>query len=128
MEGKTMTTGEFEIFRGDVCHLVKNEGWAAFIEKVLTKDLVMVYWEKGERAKAFYLLAMTDYLSIQHNIPLYGRYDSIRQQKLASPVYPMSMIMESAAKGIDVKNLYENSAIDEFLKYNIVEGNVDDVV
>ena len=53
----------FDLFKSNVCHRVNKDGQLDFIKNVLTSNVIEYYWEREEYAKAFYLLAMFDYLS-----------------------------------------------------------------
>ena len=66
---------------------------------------------------------MVDYLSKINGIPLYSKYDYMRKYKLKDRIYPLSITISAK---IDNKSEeeYIADAIPEFLKYNIVEGDI----
>ncbi|MDO4338879.1 MAG: hypothetical protein Q4C91_12460 [Eubacteriales bacterium] len=53
----------FETFKSNVCHLVKDQGDLDFIIEVLQSKDIRRYWDRKWYPEAFYLLAMVDYLS-----------------------------------------------------------------
>ena len=75
----------FEVYKSNVCHLVKEKGDIDFIMDILTNDEVRKLYERKWYAECFYLLAMTDYLSRENEIPLCTKYDDIRSGKMTAP-------------------------------------------
>ena len=112
---------DFEIFKGNVCNRVKYEGQIKFIQNVLSSSEIEDYWEKDEPLYAMYILAMVDYLSRINEIPIYSKYDYIRQHRMKKRVYPLSMIVGSITDDEDLEQMAKD-AIPEFIHYNIVEG------
>lgn len=118
---------EFELFKGNVCHMVKEYGQLQFLENMLVSNQVEKLWDEGQQLYSLYLLAMVDYLSGLNNIPLYARYNYLRNHKIQKKVYPLSLILAAKMDDADIDELAKD-AIPEFLRFNIVEGNVFDVV
>ena len=119
---------DFEIFKSNVCHLVKDRDDLDFIITTLQADEINRYWNKNWYPEAFYLLAMVDYLSRLNDIPLCTKYDDIRTQSLKEPLYPRDITM--AAKLSPDKKVMEKSrreAIPEFLRFNIIESEIRNV-
>lgn len=119
---------DFEIFKSNVCHLVKSTNEIDFIVTILRADDIRRYWEKKWYPEAFYILAMVDYLSRINEIPLCTRYNDIRSQSLKKPLYPRDVVM--AAKlhaSLDLREQCMREAIPEFLRFNIVESEVRNV-
>lgn len=119
----------FTTFRGNVCHSVKDSGDIEFIIETLENDKVRKLYDKSWFPESLYLLAMIDYLSRINNLPIYQKYNDIRCHKLAEPVYSQDVLMQTAVFGTDIykKNAVKN-AIPEFLRFNIVEGEIRNVV
>ncbi len=113
----------FDVYKSNVCHLVKDKGDIAFLIDVLSNDEVRVLYNRKWYPEAFYLLAMVDYLSRENDVPVCTNYNDIRSQKLSEILYPTSAILEDAALNTD-KNCKEcfEYAIPEFLNFNIVES------
>ena len=106
---------DFEIFKSNVCHLVKDIDEIDFIITVLKADDIRRYWERKWYPEAFYVLAMVDYLSRINEIPLCTKYNDIRSQSLKKPLYPRDVVM--AAKlhsSLDVRERCMKEAIPEF--------------
>lgn len=119
---------DFEIFKSNVCHYVKDLGDIDFMIRVLESDSIRNLYNKGWYPEAFYLLAMIDYLSRDHNIPLCTNYNDIRTQKLAAPIYPSSVLAISViCKTDQYKKDAVKAAIPEFIRFNIVESEVRNV-
>ena len=118
---------EFDLFKSEICHMVKNKGELGFIREMLVKNYIRLYWNMEEYEKAFYLLAMTDLLSKKNDIPIYNGYSDIRKYKLEREVYPFSAILEwniNKIKKQEIKEHYKKNATPEFLKYNIIESDI----
>ncbi len=120
---------QFDIFKGNICHLVRNIGELNFIKTVLCSGEPQKLYEKHWFAECFYLVAMVDYLSRKNDIPVYNGYDTLRAQKLSEPLYPSSIyMMYLLTKDKSVLDNSFNEAIPEFKRFNIIESNVENVV
>lgn len=118
----------FELFRSHICHKIKDLGETQFLILVLSEDKIRDYYNKKWFPETLYLLAMVDYLSNKNDIPLCTSYDDIRNIKLREIMYPSSVTMLCKLKNTDTpKKDCLKKAIPEFLKYNIVECEVEDV-
>ncbi len=118
----------FEVYKSNVCHLVKEKGDIDFIMDILTNDEVRKLYERKWYAECFYLLAMTDYLSRENEIPLCTKYDDIRSGKMKEMLYPASVVLMDEVMKTDTNRKESlRKAIPEFLKFNIVEVEVRNV-
>ena len=78
--------------------------------------------------RALYLLAMVDYLSRINSLPICTNYNDIRCQKLERPCFPAGVLVSYAATGDEkIKEDALEKAIPEFMRFNIVEGDVRNV-
>ena len=119
---------DFEIFKSNICHMVKDMGDIDFIINILKSDDIRRYWNKKWYLEAFYLLAMIDYLSGINGIPLCNQYDDIRSCSLNRTVYPKDVVMLSKlGSETDVCEESKREAIPEFMRFNIVENEVRNV-
>lgn len=119
---------EFEVFKSNICHLVKDLGDLDFIIDTLEKNQIRKLYEKRWYPECLYLLAMVDYLSHENNLPLCRDYNDIRCTRLFEPVYPASIVaMSAAAKSDKPKRDSLSIAIPEFMRFNIVESEVRNV-
>lgn len=120
---------DFEAFKSTICHMVKDLGDFDFIIDILGKNLVRIYWEREWYPEAFYLLAMVDYLSRIHNLPVCENYADIRCHKLEEPLFPRDVRMGvMLSPELDMREQCLKEAIPEFLRHNIVEAYIRDVV
>ena len=119
---------DFDTFKSNVCHMVKNMGDLDFIIDTLEKDQIRYYFNKKWYLESLYLLAMVDYLSRENGLPLCSEYNDIRGARLQKPVYPGSVIVKSVVLNSD-RPLIESygKAIPEFKKFNIVENEIRNV-
>ena len=119
---------DFEIFKSNVCHRVKDNGDFDFIISVLEADDIRRYWLKKWYPEAFYLLAMIDYLSRENGVPTCNKYDDIRSQSLKSPLYPKDVLMAAKlSAALDIREECRKRAIPEFMRFNIVESEARNV-
>lgn len=114
---------DFEVFKGNVCNAVKQQGAFAFIKNILLSGVVERYWNEENYLHAFYLVAMVDYLSRLNDISLYTKYNEIRHYQMEKRIFPLSISIEATAMKKDPDDMIDD-AIPEFLRFNIVEGDI----
>ena len=93
----------FDIFRSEMCHMLKSKTDAGFIEYVLRNDLVTHYWNLKLYSKAFYVLAMLDYLAYIHNKDEFAPYNCYRKYKLQEPLFPKDVLLLEQLGEPDIK-------------------------
>jgi len=119
----------FELFKSNVCHRLKESGDTNFIIEILEKDEIRKYFAQQQYLESLYLLAMLDYLSRINHIPLCSDYDDLRKYCLADTVYPTGILAEALAVNDDsVKERAKAESIPEFIQFNIVENDVRNVI
>ena len=119
----------FENFKSTVCHRVMEMGDVEFMMDLLDSNAIRTYYDRHWYPESLYLLAMLDYLSRLHNLPQCSDYDDLRQCKLEKTVYPASVMAMSLAAGNDeALKQAEREAIPEFMRFNIVESDVRNVI
>lgn len=119
----------FELFKSNVCHKLKRLGDIDFLIVTLKQNEILDYYNKKWYPESFYLLAMVDYISRENHVDLCRDFDSLRKQKLSDAIYPASVLALSAAAGSnEPKEQARRTAIPEFLRFNIVESEVRNVV
>ncbi len=119
----------FELFKSNVCHRVKALGDIDFIIEVLEKDEISKYYQYKWYPETLYLLAMLDYLSRLNDIKLCNKYDDIRHAKLSKIVYPSSVFAAyTVSKNEEIKRKSLAESIPEFIRFNIVESDVRNVI
>lgn len=118
----------FEIYKSNVCHLVKDKGDIDFIIDILQENKIRDYWERKWYRESFYLLAMVDYLSRINGLPVCNDYEDIRNCKLSEVLYPRDVLLaEKLDASLDVKEQCLKEAIPEFLRFNIIESEIRNV-
>lgn len=119
----------FENFKSAICHQVKELGDIDFIMDTIEDGKIRVYYDWKWYPESLYLLAMLDYLSRENGVPLDSEYDDLRQCKLEKPIYPAGLCAVSAAAGNNqALEKAKKDAIPEFLRFNIIENEVRNVV
>ena len=120
---------EFELFKSGVCHRVKALGDIGFIVDTLESHMIRAYYDRKWYPESLYLLAMLDYVSKENDVPLCSDYSDLRQCRLTEPLYPASVLAMCAAEKSDApKEQSMRESIPEFMRFNIVECEVRDVV
>ncbi len=119
---------DFEIYKSNVCHLVKDKGDMDFIIDILKENQIRTYWKRQWYRESFYLLAMVDYLSRENGLPLCNDYEDIRNCKLSEPLYPRDILLAAKLDGsFDMREQCRKEAIPEFLRFNIIESEIRNV-
>lgn len=127
-EGNAPNLRDFEIYKSNICHLVKDKGDMDFIIDVLKENQIRAYWERQWYRESFYLLAMVDYLSRENGLPLCNDYGDIRSCKLSEPLYPRDILLATKLDDtLDMREQCRKEAIPEFLRFNIIESEIRNV-
>ena len=120
---------DFELFKSEVCHLLKELGDTEFIISLLESDTIRKYYDKQWYPEALYLLAMLDYVSRVNAVELCADYDDLRTKKLQEIIYPSGIITQAIVTGDEtIKSKAIEESIAEFIRFNIVEKDIRDVV
>ena len=120
---------DFELFKSNTCHRLKQLGDIEFVIELLEEDYIRKYYRKKWFPESLYLLAMLDYISRENNIPLCTKYDDMRTMKLKSVLFPASVLVAArVTKNDELKHRSINEAIPEFMRFNIVESEVRNVI
>lgn len=128
LEPEMEERANFELFKSNVCHRLKEQGDIDFMLDIIQSDIIRTYYDRKWYRESFYLLGMLDYVSRMNNIPQCTAYDDIRCGKLSRVVYPASvLVMCAVAHDDSPKNEALKQAIPEFLRFNIVESEVRNV-
>ena len=109
---------DFQTFRNNLHHRIKHDELECILE-IIESDDVSLYLRHEDYLKAFYLVATADYICRKNGIPLCDKYTDIRNSKLEKPYF----VGDSALFGSNKKEY-----IDEFLRFNIYEGDLYDAV
>ncbi len=120
---------QFENFKSNVCHQLKELGDVDFVVDLLGSNNIRVFYERQWYPESLYLLAMLDYISKENDIPLCEDYDDLRQCSLKKTLYPESLrALAASSNDKSVLKRAEESAIPEFMRFNIVESEVRNVI
>lgn len=118
----------FEEFKSEICHKLKSLGDIDFIKYIITNNFINNYYNKGWLEETLYTLALLDYISEKNNIPFVKEYKYLRNKKLRHRIFPRDInLLSKLTTGTAVKRIALKKAIPMFLKYNIVETNVNNV-
>lgn len=116
----------FDVFKSNICHQVKNMGELDFIIETLESGKIRKYFDRKWYPESLYLLAMVDYLSRENELPIAREYNDLRAYKLTEPLFPQSVVLADAiTKNIRWKADSLRDTIPEFMRFNIVEGDIE---
>lgn len=119
----------FETFKSNICHHVKDLGDVEFIVETLQDNEIRKLYDRQWYRESMYLLGMVDYLSRINEIPICTNYDDIRSQQLEEIQYPKGVLVSYAVtKDEQIKEDAVKNAIPEFMRFNIVENEVRNVL
>ena len=120
---------DFDLFKSNVCHRLKSLGDIEFLKETIMSEEILVYYRREWWRECLYLLAMVDYISRLNGISLVEDYNNIRKMKLEKVVYPKSLIIKSSiCKDPTILDKAIKESIPEFIKFNIVEADVRNVI
>lgn len=129
MADNSIKRPDFELFKSEICHRVRRMGDVDFIMDTLKSGDIREYEKREWYEECLYLLAMLDYLCRVNDVPLCDEYDDLRRCRLQKTVYLRSIrVMAAAAGNDDALRESEREAIPEFMRFNIVESEVRNVV
>lgn len=128
-ENRTDYRSSFETFKSNTCHHVKDMGDIDFIIDTLEHNTIRKLYDRAWYPESLYLLGMVDYLSKENDLPLCTDYNDIRRQKLSEVLFPSGILIQAAVmKDDSVKEEARKKAIPEFMRFNIVESEVRNLV
>lgn len=120
---------DFEVFKSNTCHKLKELGDIEFVINLLEEDQIRKYYKKKWFPESLYLLAMLDYISRENDIPLCTQYDDMRTLKLKNVLFPASVLVAAkVANSDELKQRSIKESIPEFIRFNIVESEVRNVI
>lgn len=120
---------DFELFKSNTCHRLKELGDIDFVIELLEEDTIRKYHKKKWYPESLYLLAMLDYVSRENDIPICTQYDDMRILKLKNVLFPASVLAAAkVAKNDELKQRSIKESIPEFMRFNIVESEVRNVI
>lgn len=128
MEADRPKRCSFEAYKSNVCHMLKNLGDIGFLIEAIEKDYVFEYFSRDWYPECLYMLAMIDYISRLNDVELCRDYDGLRKLKLDEIIYPASLlVLSKALKDDSIMKEARETAIPEFMRFNIVENEVRNV-
>ncbi len=118
----------FDLFKSNVCHEVKRKGEVGFMIEILESGVIRDYFVQVRQKESLYLLGMLDYLSRKNEVPICSDYDDLRHYRFAEPIYPSGLLVRAEiTQDESVKEEAIRNAIPEFMRFNIVENEIENV-
>ena len=117
----------FDLFKSNVNHEYRRLKLKEFLEKYLLTSIIEDLYEQKEYDKALYLVSTIDYLCKKNDLPIPAKFDYIRKYKLDKVNVPESIYRILETRQMTLNEVYKKS-IPEFLKHNIVEAEIENIV
>lgn len=117
----------FDLFKSNVDQEFKRIKPIGFIKKYANNGEIKRLFDEKKYPHSFYLIALLDYSCKKIHMPLFLEYDMIRRQKLDKILVPESIYRLLEYKQMTLNDALSHS-IPEFLAYNIVEADIEDVI
>ncbi len=118
---------EFDLFKSNICHELKEEKYIYFLKKYLNNNLVKELYDKKKTLEAIYLVAMIDFLCKSHNLPVPKEYESIRKLKSQKVIVPKSIFLLLVNKKIRINDILKECN-PVFYKHNLIESEIYNVI
>jgi plasmid maintenance system antidote protein VapI len=129
LEPYMIPRADFELFKSNVCHKLKELGDIEFLINTIENGDIITYYDRNWYPESLYLLAMVDYISRENDVPLCDEYSELRHMKLKDVLYPASVITAAVVSNDEsIKQQAVENSIPEFMRYNIVESEIRNVV
>jgi hypothetical protein len=121
-----LATLDLDIIRSNVCHRVRDMGELDFVLDTLQSEIIFHYWNENKQFQALYLLAMIDYVCRKNDVPLCENYNELRSFCFKKPIYTRDVLLSSKLiPDKDLKEEARNNSIPEFIRFNIVECDIE---
>jgi|LAHS01.1.fsa_nt_gb transcriptional regulator with XRE-family HTH domain len=117
---KKSKADSFEDFRKEECRHLKAKGDIPYLIELLESGRIQKLYKARDYPSCYYLVAMADYLSGLHNVPLCKDYHDIRTKSLATPIFPGNPGSLDEKK----KSLLIAKALPEFSHFALYEQDV----
>lgn len=124
----------FDTFRSEISHEYKyiNDDYR-FCEIIIESKIVDELWEKHRNAKAFYMMAILDFIADKYGVDPPADYSEIRNRKLKDMLLPQSIrILENLGRKEETEKLIKECSSHPvgkyFYRYNIIEKEFTDAV
>lgn len=116
---------EFAQFRSEMCHKLQRNGDIGMLAFIRKGNYIPLLWKIKWYPESLYLLAMLDEITKKNNAELCKDYDWFRKQKMKELIVSPDIILEEKLSGsLSYREKLINHANPEFLKYNILEGDI----
>lgn len=108
-----------------MCHKLKRNGDIEMLRFIRKNNYIDLFWKLKWYPESLYLLALFDLLSKKNNVNLCEDYDWYRKQKMKELIVPVDVLLdEKMNPQSNYRETLIKNANREFLKYNILEGDV----
>ncbi|SDW03814.1 Cro/C1-type HTH DNA-binding domain-containing protein [Kandleria vitulina] len=119
-----------ENFKREVRQGINEMGEVKYVISVLGKNVIDFYMQLDWHIEALYLLATIEYLCHKNHLDFIDQYDysALETYVPEEAIYPEGIGLLSRIMGMDMKERVLEFAIPEYMKYNIIEYEMDQVV
>lgn len=128
MKSVLMNYDDYTDYTSELCHMLKRMGDYEFIKRILNYIDLNELLQSGRKKHALYTVAMIDYVSKENHLPVKAELAEYRCMKMDSISFSSGVeTYTRITHKSDLKDRALQTALDEFLVYNIVESSIRDV-
>lgn len=128
-----MQNMSFDVFKSELSHMFKEATDYEVASMILRNHFIERFWNNGWPEKAYYCLAILDYIAEVKGAPKITLFDDLKEKyKIPELIFPRGILIRDALGTEPKENAIEECANDpvgkHFLKYNIIERSFRDAV
>lgn len=128
MKSVLMEYSDYTNYTSELCHMLKRMGDLDFARNILNYVDIDKLLASGRKKHALYTVAIIDYISKENNLPMKEELSKYRGMKMETLSFSSGVeTYTRIVKNDSMKKKILDSAIREFLIYNIVESSVRNV-
>lgn len=119
---------DYTNYTSELCHMLKRMGDINFAEQILYYVDIDELLRLNRKKHALYTVAIIDYVCHENQIPMKKSLEKYRSMKLDTLSFSSGVeTYTKVVRNNSLKQKVLNSALKEFLEYNIVETSVRNV-
>lgn len=128
MKSVLMNYSDYTDYTSELCHMLKRMGDFCFANSILDYVDLDVLLLSGRKKHALYTVAMIDHVSKENHFPIKAELARYRCMKMESLSFSSGIeTYTRITHREDMKKHALQTAMKEFLVYNIVESSIRDV-
>ena len=116
---------DFDEFKMRVSECIDVYGENAFFDALIEEDTITEFYAQNRNKECLYLLAALDYFCRVRQRAKVIKYADFSRMRLKQTLWPENLrLLNATLKYWNLMQKIKSNAVPEFLKYNIVEGDI----